>query len=281
MRILGALDSNIYSYRALEDLANLCANTWADVTLLMLAEEKPKQIKNEDVLISLAQKFVEKTGGDQGPYHLPDNVNFRLQSDGSKTFVSPGKKELILRIRTGDYAKEILEEAREIDSDLIVLGCSKGMECEWEGILGLPKQIARDATCSVLVIKDTTRPSQIISFLDQSNVSQESLELINQMVTIHHAGLKIVGLMGEKGIVEKEDVQRKMLDIISYYNEKGIHAWITFIEKSSIEDYVANATHEGMVALWIGKKSFFSRIFSRDLLGKLIEYARSSILILR
>ena len=121
MRILGALDSNIYSYRALEDLANLCANTWADVTLLMLAEEKPKQIKNEDVLISLAQKFVEKTGGDQGPYHLPDNVNFRLQSDGSKTFVSPGKKELILRIRTGDYAKEILEEAREIDSDLIVL----------------------------------------------------------------------------------------------------------------------------------------------------------------
>jgi len=281
MRILGVLDHNTYSCRALEDLANLCANTWADVTLLLLTPGEPNWEKSEDIIISLAKKFVEKTGADQGPYYLPDDINFKLQSDGSKIFVSKGKKGLILRVRTGDYSKEILREAQEIDSDLIVLGCSKGMECEWKGVLGLPKQIARDATCSVLVVKDTTKPNQIISFLDQSNVSQESLELINQMVTIHQAGLKIVGLMGEKGIVEKEDVQRKMLDIISYYNERGLHAWITFIEKSSIEDYVANATHEGMVALWIGKKSFFSRIFSRDLLGKLIEYARSSILILR
>ncbi len=281
MRILGALDSYSYSRRALEDVAKLCANTWADVTLLILAPKRSDEDELCEALTSYAKEFFEKTGGSHGPYGLPENIKYELLEDGTKGCRLKGKKELILKIRKGDCAKEILKEARAMNSNLIVLGCTRGMECEWNGVTGLPQHIARDATCSVLVIKDTTIPNQIISFLDQSNVSQESLELINQMVTLHNAGLKIVGLMGEKGIVEKEDVQHKMLDIITYYNEKNLHAWITFIEKSSVEEYVANATHEGMVALWIGKKSFFSRIFSRDLLGKLIEYAKSSIFILR
>ncbi len=281
MRILGALDGNSYSFNILKDLALLCANTWADTTLLIVCNEKDIS-DPEKLLQEYAKSFYHFIGEKDGPYKIPKTIKITKTSGGELLFKTKGIKEFVLKLALiKDPAKEILKQAKELDADLIVLGCSKGMDCEWQGVVGLPYKIARDANCSVLIIKESTDPRQITSFLDQSNVSQESLELINQMVTIHDAGLKIVGLMGDKGVVGKDNVERKMLEILAYYNEKGMKAWITFIEKKEIEEYVARATNEGMVALWMGKKSFFSKIFSTNLLLKLIEHAKSSILILR
>jgi hypothetical protein len=36
-----------------------------------------------------------------------------------------------------------------------------------------------------------------------------------------------------------------------------------------------------MIGLWIGKKSLLKKIFSRDLVGRLVNSSRSSVLILR
>lgn len=281
MRILGALDKESYSLGIIQDLARLCSNTWSDVALVMVQKSGDSEESCKKALISCAKNFYKMAGEGEGPYTLPKQFHFQAGPNGTLELHTKGHKELTLRICVGDPAKAILKESNEIESDLIVIGCTKGVGCEWKGVLGLPQKIARDSKCSVLVVKETTTPRQIISFLDQTNVSQESLELINQMVTIHDAGLKIVGLMGEKGVVGKGDVERKMLEILQYYIEKNMHAWITFIEKNDVEKYVAQATSEGMVALWMGKQSFFAKIFSRDLLGKLIEYAQSSVLILR
>ena len=281
MRILGALDENSYSFNILKDLALLCSNTWADITLLVLSDKKELK-EPEKLLKEYVQNFYQFAGEKEGPYKIPKDFKLTKTTNGELIFRTKGIKEFVLKlIFAKDPSKEILKQAKELEADLIVLGCSKGMDCQWKGIVGLPHKVARDANCSVLIIKESTAPKQIISFLDQSNVSQESLELINQMVTIHDAGLKIVGLMGEKGVVGKDNVEKKMLEILYYYNEKGMKAWITFIDKNEIEEYIARATGEGMVALWMGKKSFFSKIFSTNLLIKLIEHAKSSVLILR
>ncbi len=281
MRILAAMDRYSYSQDIIEDLAKLGANTWSDITLL--AVQKGKELDKEvaNSLLSYAKRFFSYIGGDEIPYEPVKGGSFLDAGDGSWVIKTRGRKEFCLKIRSGDPEDEILKEADELQCDLIVLGCTKGIGCEWDGVPHLPQSVAREASCSVLVIKEPRMSSQIISFLDQTSVSQESLELINQMVTLHQSGLKIVGLMGDKGIVGKGDIEGKMLEILNYYNEKRIRAWITFVEDSALEEYVARSTTEGMVALWMGKQSFLSRIFSKDLLGKLIENTQSSVLILR
>ena len=117
--------------------------------------------------------------------------------------------------------------------------------------------------------------------MDQAHVSQASLEMINQIVTLHEAELKIIGITGPKGKVGKGDVEAKIAEILKYYSDRQINAWIKLIRLDSLEEYVARASREGMIALWMGEKSLLSKIFSRDLVGKLVQYSQSSVLILR
>ena len=44
-----------------------------------------------------------------------------------------------------------------------------------------------------MVVKKEFRIDQIVCCLDQDNVTQSSMELINQLLTIHRAGLTLVG----------------------------------------------------------------------------------------
>ena len=170
-------------------------------------------------------------------------------------------KEFSLHIRTGSVAKEALALAAEVESDLIILGCSRKFGCEWDGEMNVPLRVARDAPCSVLVIKQVGKAKQIISILDQSVVSQDSLEMVNQLVTLHDAGLKIVGVKEKKG--KKDKIEKRMVELLKYYNELGIGAWIKLINREEVQSYVTVSSREGIVALWMGgeavsvEKTFF------------------------
>ena len=279
MRIIAAVDTKSYSEEIIDEVAKLAANTWADLTLLGV-QAGNKQPDEE--LVQAMVKFKERILSlmdEPSPYAPVSLTDLKETAPGRWQAASRGKKEFAITIRGGDARKEILAEAEEREADLIILGCTRGIDCIWEGEAHLPQKIARDAPCSVLVIKSSRTPSQIISFLDQTNVSQESLEMVNQMVTVNNAGLKIIGLKTTKGI--KGDIEKKMVEILKYYNEKNISAWIMLVENDKLEEYVAQSTKEGMVALWMGKESLLSKIFSRSLIEKLISNTQSSVLILR
>jgi len=279
MRIIAAVDTKSYSEEIIGEVAKLAANTWADLTLLGV-QAGNKQPDEE--LINAMARFKEQilsSMDDPSPYVPLSLSDLKETAPGRWQVASRGRKEFAITIRGGDARKEILAEAEERGADLIMLGCTKGIDCLWEGEPNLPQKVARDAPCSALVIKSSKTPSQIVSFLDQTNVSQESLEMINQMVTVNNAGLKIVGLKTPKGV--KGDVEEKMVEILKYYNEKNISAWIMLVENDKFEEYVAQSTKEGMVALWMGKESLLSKIFSRNLIEKLISNTQSSVLILR
>ncbi len=281
MRIIAALDTKSYSEEIINEVAKLAANTWADLTLLGLqsGNKEPDQAlvdamaRYKDHILSAMEE--------PSPYAELAVSDLKETGPGRWQVSSRGRKELSVTIRGGDARKEILAEAQEREADLIMLGCTRGIDCIWEGEPNLPQRVARDAACSVLVIKSSRTPSQIVSFLDQTSVSQESLEMVNQMVTVHGAGLKIVGLKTPKGVVGKGDVEKKMVEILKYYNEKNISAWIMMVDNDKLEEYVAQSTKEGMVALWMGKESLLSKIFSRGLIEKLISNTQSSVLILR
>lgn len=287
MRILVALDEHSYSAGIINSVARLAANTWADVTLLgVRPNATPVKSFNADhplvhTFLGYKDDFLGQFADSYSPYTKQEQVAMGENNDIWEILGTTGssRKELKIRIRSGNPDREILEEARQAESDLIVLGCSGGGDCQWQGLLNLPEKIAKDASCSVMVIKEERIPKKIICCMDQPSVTQASVEMINQIVTINKVDLEIIGLTGPKGL--KDEVERQMDGILRYYMAQQINAWVKLLDMGALEEYVAQVSRDGMIALWMGKKSLLQKIFNRDLVGKLVTQAHSSVLILR
>lgn len=284
MKILVAMDTNTYSAKIISDVTNLAANTWADITLLAVQPNGGSNQPDEGlvrVLSQYQQNFFGQYQGGELPHGEADPKGFTQEAVGVWQSSGEGRKEFTLKIRSGDPIKEILAEAGEQQCDLIILGCSKDNGCQWDAEIDLPQKVARDAHCSVLVIKEEKIPKKITCCLDQVLVSQESLEMVNQIVNLHQADLKIVGLTGSKGLPGKGDVEKKMQEILHYYSSRKVNTLIKMVHSEDLEEFVERATREGMIALWMGRKSLLAKIFSKDLIGKLVATSNSSTLILR
>jgi len=281
MKILVTLDTKQYSQKIIKDVARLAGNTLADIVLLGVQEDGKKPAKTlSTALLKYHHDLCGYFGPDESPYSEIQNAEW--QKDGAGWALSSrGMKECTILIRTGSVAQQTLSVASEVDSDLIILGCSRKFGCEWDGEMNVPLRIARDAPCSVLVIKAVKKADQIISILDQSKVSQDALELVNQLVTLHDAGLKIVGVK-EKKSRKNSKIEKKMVELLKYYNEREISAWIKLINADDVQDYVTASSREGIVALWMGgKESLIKKLFSRSMVDRLLETTRSALLILR
>ncbi len=281
MKILVALDTKEYSKNILKDVARLAKNTWADLIFLGIQGKKSKEPDSELVqtLFKYQQDVFNYFSPDDLPYKALETPTLEPAGKGIWSASSKGMKSFTIRIDSSNTAKQIVAAAADTACDLIVMGCSGKLGCEWEGEMSVPLRVAEDAPCSVLVIKEPRSPKEIVSILDQSTVSQDSLELINQLVTLHEAGLKIVSLKDSKG--SKGDEEKKIVELLRYYNDREISAWVKLLDSMALKDYVATSSSEAIVALWMGKKSLIRKLFSQSLVDKLLENTRSSVLILR
>jgi len=285
MRILFAVDDQAYSGSIVPEAARISANTWADITLLTVQPSSSRLDENKaDILRNYKDIFLSSIEGGGFPYFASsDQEDFEKISVGWQGCQGSGdgSKLCLLKIRTGDTAREIINEASEGEYDLVIIGASSP-DCQWKGeSLDLPQKVAEESACSVLVIKRLRPTDKIIGCLDQSQISQESLEMINQLVTLHQADLKIIGLTGPKGLSGKGNVEAQMNDILNYYTARDINAWITLVEKQALENFVSSASRDGIMAIWLGKKSMFAKLFSQNMVEKLIGNSQSSVLILR
>jgi len=291
MRILVALDTNRYSQYVVNEVAKLAMNTWADVTLLGVESKKPPsngtQPPRNLPIVRKLQEFREEFLGyfkdeSVSPYAIK-RWGYELVDRGKglleEMCVCKGMKDFRVRIRFGQPTKQILTEAVEEQSDLIVVGCSKGEQCTWEQDRNAPEKIVKAAPCSVLVVKEEKKPTKIVCCLDHDSVSQESLELINQMVTLHQTDLALVGLTESEHL--REEVDQKMKQILQYYTAQKIKAWVSVVDVSLLDKFIADTAEKGLIALWMGHKSLIGKFFSQDRVGKLVRSAQSSVLILR
>ena len=282
MKILVALDAKDYSRNILKDVARLAGNTLADLVFLGVQDEAsaaPKQalLKN---LLKYQHDVYSYFSPDELPYADFSSDQPVAQGKGDWIISAKGMKEFTVRIRSGSVARQAIATAAEMDCDLVVLGCSGKAGCEWDGEMNVPLRIARDAPCSVLVVKQTRKTSQIVSILDHTVVSQNSLEMINQLVTLHDAGLKIVGVQQKKG-GKKAQVEQRMVELMKYYNDLEINVWVKVLDSEQVGNYVTNSSREAIVALWMGKESLLKKLFSQSMVDKLLETTKSSLLILR
>jgi Universal stress protein family len=297
MRILLAVDQHSYSTHAVRLVAGLSMNTWADITILGL-QPKRKTGEKKSSVVSGGQKiepsfykamheyrdvFLSHFEGETSPYT-------QLKYDYELIQIEPGiwqelhvgrssRKDFNVVIRQGNPAKEILAEAEREGSDLIVLGCERGKDCIWEEWGNVPLKIATLSGCSVLVIKKEIEIKKILCCLDHDLVSQESLEMISQMVTLHRAELDIVGLTEGEGL--RENVERKLDWLLKYYRTRNIDPLIELVEFSSLETFISRETRWGLMALWMGKKSILEKVLSKNKAARLIKNSASSVLLLK
>ena len=282
MRILVALDTKDYSRTILRNVTRLAENTLADIVFLGIQEETDNPTPSlTNALFKYQQDLYSYFAPGESPYKNFESIEWQENGPGDWLATSRGMKEFTLRIRSGSVIKQIIAAAKDIESDLIILGCNSKMGCEWNGEMNVPLRVAEDAPCSVMVIKQVKKANQIVSILDQSVVSQDSMELVNQLVTLNDAGLNIVGVKEKKEQKERE-MEQRMVDLLKYYNDRNISAWIKMINSDDVKDFVTNSSKEAIVALWMGgKQSLLRKLFSRTMVDKLLETTRSSLIILR
>jgi nucleotide-binding universal stress UspA family protein len=291
MRILCAVDENSYSEFALKETARLAVNTWANVTILGISSQSIPAGKGAatgsasmfKTLHNYRELFLTQFRESSSPF---DNkrcgYEFIRLANGTWEelyLCRSSMKDLSVRLRTGNPAKAILAEAGEEESDLIVLGCDQERGCSWKADAALPKKVVNNANCSALLVTARRKISEILCCLDQESVSQETLEMVNQMVTIHQARLKIVGLSKGKGL--EPEVDKSMQLILDYYLAREINPHLSIVDTSQLESFLAQETEQAMISLVMGKRSLLSKTLSKKKVDKLVETSRSSVLILR
>jgi len=293
MRILVAVDQHPYSAHVVKDVAKLAGNTWADVTLLGVGPKVTEisrssshtEIKHPltEVLRNYRLNFLDYFEKEESPYEKRTcNYEFIEVKKGvwEELYICRGaRKDLKIVLRSGNPVKEILSQSQEDDSDLIVMGCSKKGDCQWEGVVNLPQKVANNASCSVLVIKEEKKIRKIACCLDQENISQKSVEMINQMVTLYQTELEIVGLTD--GTKLKPMVEKNLNAILKYYNARQIKAWIKLVDAASLASFISQEARRSMMALWMGEHSLLSKMFPGGKVEKLIQGSESSVLLLR
>ncbi len=294
MRILFAGDRHPYSEYALKETIKLAKNTWADVTLLGIEPAPsprdtskgsvwPADLPVSEALRSFRKMFLHSWEKGESPYEMQDGrYEWIRLKDGrwEETKVLRGsRKDFRVRMRIGSPAPEVLAEAGEDGSDLIVLGCTKGDRCVWAESQPVPQTVVNDSDCSVLLVKEQHPVTRILACLDQGYISQESLEMINQMVTIHGAQLELIGL-SQNGDINKA-VYTRLIEIGDYYSDRQVEIKSRLMDVSDLERFIGEEIREDLLALWVGKKSLLGRFFARDWVGRFVSKCQSSVLVMR
>jgi len=295
MNILVAVDTSLQTDFVIQEVARLAGNTWADVTLLGIdanafqnqGSPPPKAGINPNarlvqILREHRARFLSHFSPEASPY---------VESSGTYELleVAPGlwedlkvcrglHKQLKTRIRPGNPSKAILTEARQSSYDLIVIGSRVADTSDATGYTA--KKVTREADTSVLVLAEAKQPRRIVACLDHDQVSQPSLEMINQMVTLYQADLEIVGLTSSNGGLAGE-VDHKMAQIFKYYASNGIKALVRLVGATSLQAFAGEMARENLLALWMGRKSLLRRFIPIKSLDLLLSSPDSSVLILR
>jgi nucleotide-binding universal stress UspA family protein len=268
MKILFAADENRYSQDAIPQLARLGENTWADITILGIGSKE-----------DLIDKTIKEYQHQILKYFDPATSPY-IQSEPKNQDQFTIQKEIITKVRKGNASKQILLEALDNHSDLIVMGCSTEKDCAWENSGNVPLKVSKDALSSVLVIKeDKQKVKKVLCCLDHDNISQESLEMVSQMVTLFNADLEIVILTEGEDIQEK--VEKKLSWLVNYYSARKIFPYIELVNTDNFEKFISQRSRWGLMAMWMGKQSIFEKLFPSNKLSRLLKANESSVLLLR
>ncbi|MFH1156043.1 MAG: universal stress protein [Pseudomonadota bacterium] len=272
MRILFAADEHPYSAGALPQVARLGKNTFADITILGVStSSQPGSAPDplQGVLEAYRDQILASFDPETSPYGD--------SSGGSQE--NNVRKRLVTRVAVGNPSTAILDAAKDDGSDLIVIGCSAQDGYAWEGAGNVPLKVARDADCSVLVIKENREINRVICCLDHDKISQYTLEMVNQVVTLFHADLDLV-VLTETEKVPKQ-IEQMLFWFINYYTARTIFPRVELVKPSSFETFAARRAASGLLAMWMGPNTILGRLFPSNKIPKFLKTNESSVILLK
>ena len=230
-----------------------------------------------------------------GNYTLEEGMIEQMENDVKRFFKNPSKSYVEYDVRHGKPLNELLNEATELNADLVVIGQKSGTSAH--GILG--KQLARQTKVNALVIPEKAIPSlkKILVPIDFSENSIRALETaiaINKSLKVKAAitclflyeppNLSSYQLMRSQKQFSKiveENIQDNFNRLIEKYEPKDVKKinlqLISRIKRGKARYISKFSRMEGMNLIVMGAKghSTIERLLMGSVTEKLLHYNNS------
>ena len=275
MNILVVTDSRFFDQRLALEIGRLAANTWANITLIdtLFAFKGKTSNDFQPNLLNYRQAILDFFPVENSCPYGPKNIDTWLKDKDGTSLISPesAPKRLTLTCIQKDVIREIYLFSKRQSLDLLLLGGNMTLK-------PLLVAAATEASGSVLVVKGPPDPQQIICCLNHEHVTQTSLEMINQLVTIYDAGLKIIGF--SNGEDERIKIELILKRLLHYYTNLKLTPWLEMVDLSIMSQFIIQQSKNNLIAFWVDKKSSPKSLFTEDKIMSLIFGSSSSVLLL-
>jgi hypothetical protein len=275
MNILVVTDSRYFRQQLAREVGRFAANTWANITLLgtLSASDKNQLDYSQQCLLNYRKEILNFLPVESDRTSIQKSI-LAWQKNGDRfTLISPDswQKRLELVLIDGNIIQEIHFFSKRHALDLLVLD-------GYSNLNPLLLEAATEASGCVLVAKGATDPNQIVCCLSHEHISQNSLEMINQLTTLYNAALKFVGFSNREN--ERMHIEILLKQLLHYYNDLNLTPWLEMVDVSIMPQFIVQQSKKNLVAISVEKNSSCNGLFTQEGLMSLISNTPSSVLLL-
>ena len=190
-----------------------------------------------------------------------------------------GKERVRLKLREGNPAEEILQEAQEGKHDLIITGARghQGIAPYFVGSTAL--RVAEFASCSVLIAKNVKEVHHVLICTDGSKHAEQA-ELFGATISQILSG-RVTILSVSTDVSEKAEAQERVRRAEMVLNQLGIHARVNVKIGRPSEVIIQEARDHDIVVMGASGSSAVRRFFLGSVPLKVIECGESPVLLVR
>ncbi len=206
---------------------------------------------------------------------------FRETPEGGLEFhlVGHGVRRVRLKLREGDPAEEILNEAQQGKFDLIITG-ARGHEGKARYFVGsTASRVAEFASCSVLIAKNIKEQHHFLICTDGSKQAEQA-ELFGATIAQALSALVTVLSISDEE-AESAQAQERVRRAEMVLNQLGIGIRVKTRVGRPSEEIIQEARDKDVVVMAASSSSAMRRFFLGSVPLKVIEYGECPVLLVR
>ena len=189
-------------------------------------------------------------------------------------------------IEDQDPAEAVLRVAKDEGYGLVVMGNRGETEIEVFSLGSIAEKVSRHAECSVLIVKEKTKPSKILVAIDGSESAEKALEYAVELAKKHKARVTLLNVGESKLFSFKPEVVKEVGEHIlseATTKVKGLELNTRLEFGNPAETIIEVAEKENYDLLVVGSRGLSSvkRFFLGSVSDDVSHHAKSSVLIVR
>lgn len=218
--------------------------------------------------------------------HLREEVDSKLKALASEIQKESGVKVNTL-IRTGKIYDEIVDAARQIKAELIVMGTMGAVGFTKKIVGSNASRVVREADCPVITIKGQNHRFGIKHILLPLDLTKETKEKVNRAVNLSKIFGSVIHIVT---IVESDDeflmnrLSRQMHQVEEIIGENGIKCTSEFISGNNVVDEIlktAKRVEADLIMIMTQKEVGFTDLFISSAAQEIINNSEIPVLSIR